>query len=355
MRLSLCQRTFLIENLILSHQNITHCKSALKSKFKVKKAPDAKAIRALYKKFKEHGTVHDLDWSRPRSVVTEEKITQVQGIIETTPTKSIRKISSERDMSFGTVQKILKKDLSFKPYKALMVQGLKSSDHPQRQEFCRWFNSKVERSEGFINNVIFSDEASFHLSGSVNRQNTRYWGIENPHTILESKRFSPHLNVWIAVSSTNIFGPYFFEEDNKTVTVNSNRYVSMLNDNFIPELRNRGYRLCRTYFQQDNATPHESGETKTFLKKKFPERNLITKPLWPPRSPDLTPLDFFVFGYLKSKVYTNNPQTLNELKENIKQEVRNMPRTFLQNSFISLQRRINLCLRTKGGHLQHLL
>ena len=115
-------------------------------------------------------------------------------------------------MSYGTVQKILKKELNIKPYKALMLQRLKTSYHPQRQEFCRWFNSQVERSERFASKVIFSDEASFHLSRSVNRQNTRYWGIKNPHMILESKRFSSHLNVWIAVSSTNMFRPCFLKK-----------------------------------------------------------------------------------------------------------------------------------------------
>ena len=38
---------------------------------------------------------------------------------------------------------------------------------------------------------------------------------------------------------------------------------------------------------------------------------------WPPRSCDLTPLEFFLWGYLKKKVYSNGPQTIHQLKENI--------------------------------------
>jgi len=38
---------------------------------------------------------------------------------------------------------------------------------------------------------------------------------------------------------------------------------------------------------------------------------------WPPRSCDLTPLDFFLWGYLKSQIYTNKPQTIDALKVNI--------------------------------------
>jgi len=38
---------------------------------------------------------------------------------------------------------------------------------------------------------------------------------------------------------------------------------------------------------------------------------------WPQRSCNLTPLDFFLWGYLKSQVYTNKPQTIDALKVNI--------------------------------------
>ena len=41
---------------------------------------------------------------------------------------------------------------------------------------------------------------------------------------------------------------------------------------------------------------------------------------WPVRSPDLTIPDFFLWGYLKSRVYANKPQTIAALKENIRQE-----------------------------------
>jgi hypothetical protein len=42
---------------------------------------------------------------------------------------------------------------------------------------------------------------------------------------------------------------------------------------------------------------------------------------WPPRSPCLTPCDFFLWGYLKAQVYQHRPQTLEVLKEAIAQEV----------------------------------
>ena len=51
---------------------------------------------------------------------------------------------------------------------------------------------------------------------------------------------------------------------------------------------------------------------------------------WPPRSPDLsTCVFFFLWGYLKSRVYTHKPRTLNDLKEAIRQEIRPIDRQLL--------------------------
>ena len=44
--------------------------------------------------------------------------------------------------------------------------------------------------------------------------------------------------------------------------------------------------------------------------------------MWPPRSPDLNPCDFFLWGYLKSKVYEPLPKTLDDLKANIEREIK---------------------------------
>ena len=42
---------------------------------------------------------------------------------------------------------------------------------------------------------------------------------------------------------------------------------------------------------------------------------------WPQRSPDLTATDFFLWGYLKSKIYGNKPETLEQLQQNIRYEI----------------------------------
>ncbi|GFV85518.1 putative transposable element [Trichonephila clavipes] len=77
------------------------------------------------------------------------------------------------------------------------------------------------------------------------------------------------------------------------------------------------------WFQQDGATCHTARATTDLLKDTFGDR-LISRfgPVnWPPRSCDLTPLDYFLWGYVKSLVYADKPQTLDHLEDNIRRVI----------------------------------
>ena len=73
------------------------------------------------------------------------------------------------------------------------------------------------------------------------------------------------------------------------------------------------------WFQQDGATSHTACVTIDLLKGEFGERVISRNGSvkWPPRSCALTPLDFFLWGHIKSLVYANKPATLDEFKDNI--------------------------------------
>ncbi|GFW40683.1 putative DD41D transposase [Trichonephila clavipes] len=87
------------------------------------------------------------------------------------------------------------------------------------------------------------------------------------------------------------------------------------------------YSLCHSsvelWFQQDSATCHTAHATIDLLKDTFGDR-LISRfgPVnWPPRSWDLTSLDYFLWGYVKSLVYADKPQTLDHLEDNIRRVI----------------------------------
>jgi len=99
----------------------------------------------------------------------------------------------------------------------------------------------------------------------------------------------------------------------------------------LPELRRSRVNCANVWLRQDGATAHAANESMTIVRNMFPG-HLISRfgnVPWPPRSPDLSTCDFFLWGYLKLRVYTHKLRTLNDLKEAIRQEIRLIDRQLL--------------------------
>ncbi|GFW56263.1 uncharacterized protein TNCV_1877831 [Trichonephila clavipes] len=152
-------------------------------------------------------------------------------------------------------------------------------------------------------------------------QKSRYYPCPHQDIIMSFPKLpepeTEKLTVWCALWAGGIIGPYFKNDEGHNVTVNGDRYRAMITNFFIPELNNHD--VQELWFQQDGATCHTARATIDLLKDTFGDR-LISRfgPVnWPPRSCDLTPLDYFLWGYVKSLVYADKPQTLDHLEDNI--------------------------------------
>lgn len=139
--------------------------------------PTLQTIKNWVVKFQETGSTLDKPRSgRPRTSRTEQNIDTVAESIRENPTQSTRKRSSALNVPRTSLQRILKKDLLMHPYKIQLVQELKDTDAIQRENYA---NEMLNRFTSF-NNIMFSDEAHFHLNGHVSKQNCRYWSPNNP-------------------------------------------------------------------------------------------------------------------------------------------------------------------------------
>ena len=210
--------------------------------------------------------------------------------------------------------------------------------------------------EYFIQHLITSDEAHFDLSGYVNKQNSRFWGRENPQIVHERPLHSKRVTVWCALTYSCVIGPYFFEDENgAAVTVTAERYNHMLNTFFLPELQRLN--LTDMWMQQDGATSHTARLSMTTLRANFPG-HLISRfgdIHWPSRSPDLTPVDFFLWGYLKDRVYAGRPHTTEELKQSIHREITAIPVDLLNRTLRDMRNRALECFSRDGEHLRDVI
>jgi len=162
--------------------------------------------------------------------------------------------------------------------------------------------------------------------------------------------------VWCGIHAGNIIGPYFFENDQGVaVTVTAERYQDMIRHFLVPEMEEQG--LQDMWFQQDGATAHTARSTIQLLNDVFPRR-LISRNgdlAWPARSPDLTAPDFFLWGFLKSKVYVNKPQTIQHLKDNIRHAIEEIQPEMLHDVMKNVLKRAESCIANRGHHLADIL
>jgi hypothetical protein len=107
------------------------------------------------------------------------------------------------------------------------------------------------------------------------------------------------------------------------------------------------------FFQQDGATCHTSPVSLQRVHKVFAEERTVSKNLWPPRSPDLTTCDYFLWRHLKSTVYETNPHAIQELKDNISHAVAAIDVTILRQVYLNMIRRAQLCIDAAVGQFQH--
>ena len=144
------------------------------------------------------------------------------------------------------------------------------------------------------------------------------------HELHERLLHSETVTVWCAVGEFGVLGPYFFEDKNgSTVTITSTHYIEMLENFLQPQLKELAADVEVIWFQQDGATAHTAQRTMCYLREHFP-RYIISHRgniPWPARSPDLAPCDFFLWGYLKGKVYKHCPHNMVELKMAIQEEI----------------------------------
>ena len=211
-------------------------------------------------------------------------------------------------------------------------------------------NSFQDLMKTFIDSVLFTDESSFECNVVINKQNDRIWHPigrgRPPNANFQVKNFPKKVMVWAGFTSKFLIGPYFFDNP-----VNSSSYQEMINTCVVSALKSKR-KYSTVIFQQDGATPHTAAETKDLLKHHFSENRVISRGFafqWPGYSPDLTPADFGLWPYIKSKVNIKNYSNVSELKVSIEEEFEKIEISFLQNCVYSVLDRCELCLNSNGG------
>jgi hypothetical protein len=174
----------------------------------------------------ETGSFLDKNYTRQNAVLIEETLDEIGAKLEHSPRKSLARLAQQAQVSETTAWRATK-NVHPRPYIITQIQVIEEGDYGRRTYFCNWFFQAVHDGVLDPKLTFFTDEAWFHLSGYISAQNNRYCSSINPRQTFEVG-----------------------------------------------------------YFVQDGATAHTATYSINVLNEVF-ENRLISRGLWPARSPDL--------------------------------------------------------------------
>lgn len=326
-----------------------------RERYPLRQVPNVRTFIDVHRRLGEDGCFRkpklNSGVSRTRRTVRNEET--VLRMVENNPRTSTRKTSSAvRNLNRESVRQIFKEQL-LRPYHFQKIHSLLEHDFLPRVQFCEWLQNQ---RQNIISSILFTDEAGFSRDGILNLHNMHHWSDENSHqTLIRSRQYGFSINVWAVIIDNYLIGPFRLP----------NRLTGALYRNFLENDLNTLLEdiplaiIGRMYYMHDGAPAHFSLVAREYLDRRFGNMWIGRGgPVpWPARSPDLNPLDFSFWGFMKNEVYAveihNEEQLWIRIMESA-DRFRNNPGTF-QRCRQSLRRRMEKCIEVQGQQFEHLL
>ena len=298
-----------------------------------------------YKEFK-NGRTELADLHRSGRPVENDRIEEIKQILDEFPFASARYISSTLDISKNKVIRILKQELCLKKCSARWVPHFLNED--QKSKRVEYSISMLKNVTSLKGNqraaVVTGDEYRIFL---LNQQESAWCTLgENPPDLEKKMINSEKVMIFVSFNCKSIISI-------NALPTNTRFNSTYMCANILPEItENANVEIAKftkhhKILHIDNARPHTSKMT---LKK-------IAEMGWeklehPPYSPDISPCDFFLFGYLKNELKKCQTETVYDLLNSIKEICGNITQTTLENVYESWIKRLNAVIEC-GGEYPH--
>ena len=133
------------------------------------------------------------------------------------------------------------------------------------------------------------------------------------------------------------------------IKINSDYYIEQILKPFLKQDIPKLY-PDKNYIQQDSAPSHSYQKTQNFLKSE--NIKFIPTEKWTPYSPDNSPMDYFVWGYMLNELKFKKAKDIDGFKRHLKTIWKNMPQNFIDKALKSWPRRCRLIYKAKGHQIE---
>jgi histone-lysine N-methyltransferase SETMAR len=304
-----------------------------------------------FKRFKNGRTSTEDDErvGRPPTAVTAGNIEGVKCKIMEDRRLTIREISDDMNISFGSVQYILTKELAMTRVAAKFVPRLLTDEQKvNRMSIAQELLDMADEYPEFMGSIITGDESWIYGYDVETKRQSSQWKTSDeprPKKIMQSRS-----NVKaMLITFFDINGIVHHEWVPKGQTVNALFYVEVLKRlrESIRKKRKEMWESNFWFLHHDNAPSHTSLLVAQYLTK----HNVTTIP-HPPYSPDLAPCDFFLFPKLKSTMKGRRFQTIDDIQVNTENELKTIPKQAYQECPEKWKRRWKRCILSQGEYFE---
>lgn len=287
---------------------------------------------------------HNRSMTRKRN---DELINTLEELVQQDPSQSTRILASKLNVSATTIRRAIQKDLRCKSYRLKVHQMLSQKMKAKRLERCSLLLTSLKgKASGRIR--FFSDEKMFCLDAKVNRQNDR-WIVKNIKDVpvIGRTKHPSSVHVLMVISSEgHLMPPFFFE---KGQSVNTEVYLNVLKQHVKPWIIKVAG--ARPYvFQQDGAPAHTSRAVQNWLAENFDM--FWSKDLWPPSSPDLNPLDYYLWSVLERESNKCSHNTAEALRTAISEAVTKISADHVIKACCRFRPRLEAVIKADGGWIE---
>uniref|UniRef100_A0A914E450 Transposase n=1 Tax=Acrobeloides nanus TaxID=290746 RepID=A0A914E450_9BILA len=311
--------------------------------------PSANEIIGWYKNFRHMGFVDVQD------AVIHEEATGEHGPIDEHHYSKIENVVSNVLNKLNTWFLDGPKIRTFHPNHMELIT-LDLEDIEERRKFAQDQLDHIHKWSPILKSMWFTGETKFYIDGRVEGNNLVYTAnrktddsVNWPHNVVRQYQPSqePHITVWAAMNAGLIIGPYFFDGE-----ISPESYKEIL-EKFVHELLRVTTSIEHPIFIHDDSKVHANADVTSYIEQQFPHHWIgtgSTYAAWPHHSSDLSPINFFLWGYIKSRVYKTrfNFGDLEELKQRILLAFKKITLDLLEESVEEYKTRLERVHKTRG-------
>ncbi|QQP50248.1 Transposable element tcb2 transposase [Caligus rogercresseyi] len=277
---------------------------------------------------------------RPKSVRTADLVGKIKKQVKDQPNNSVRGLAKKNDITESTMRNLVRFDLGMRSRAVVPVQMLTVIQREKR----------LERSKKILNWLkIFSDEKNFVVDKYNNRRNDRYIAKSAADTdasvkyVPRSKHPAKAMMLGVVGSDGKTIPPIWIKGN-----LNASMYKHILAHQVFPAL-DATYGQGNWVWTQDGAPSHTSDAVQKYIISKLSSKGFWSKEMWPPSSPNLNPLDYFVWTHVEQRACATSHPNVDALKASVNKVWAAMNTNDIVNACKAFRSRIEACIKAEGS------